>query len=161
MRLTYKVARGAVLKKTVQDNTYVWHKHFTLLKKMSKKNSQIMYVSWFRYFTLSLLWYFATLVVLLIHYFATSLFCYFTVSLLCYFTHLLLHYFSLFRRFANSLFRLLNMAANNVGQSRADTRKNRKRNANQQDLPSKPKAQMASGQGSHWLIESPTMFIYL
>ena len=25
-----------------------------------------------------------------------------------------------------------------------------------QDLPSKPKAQMASGQGSHWLIESPT-----
>ena len=30
-----------------------------------------------------------------------------------------------------------------------------------QDLPSKPKAQMASGQGSHWLIESPTMFIYL
>ena len=30
-----------------------------------------------------------------------------------------------------------------------------------QDLPSKPKAHMASGQGSHWLIESPTMFIYL
>ncbi|KAI0214712.1 hypothetical protein LSAT2_000157 [Lamellibrachia satsuma] len=30
-----------------------------------------------------------------------------------------------------------------------------------QDLPSKPKAQMASGQGSHWLIESPTMFIYV
>ena len=30
-----------------------------------------------------------------------------------------------------------------------------------QDLPSKPKAQMASGQRSHWLIESPTMFIYV
>ena len=29
-----------------------------------------------------------------------------------------------------------------------------------QDLPSKPKARMASGQGSHWLIESPIMFIY-
>ena len=28
-------------------------------------------------------------------------------------------------------------------------------------LPSKPKAQMAGGQGSHWLIESPTMFIYV
>ena len=25
-------------------------------------------------------------------------------------------------------------------------------------LPSKAKAQMASGQGSHWLIESPTYF---
>ena len=26
-------------------------------------------------------------------------------------------------------------------------------------LPSKAKAQMASGQGSHWLIKSPTFFI--
>ena len=30
-----------------------------------------------------------------------------------------------------------------------------------QDLPSKPKAQMASGQGSHWLIESPSVFVYV
>ena len=28
-------------------------------------------------------------------------------------------------------------------------------------LPSKTKAQMASGQGSHWLIESPTFLMYV
>ena len=31
----------------------------------------------------------------------------------------------------------------------------------EQYLPFKPKVQMVSGQGSHWLIESPTMFTYM
>ena len=34
-------------------------------------------------------------------------------------------------------------------------------NKSYQDLPSKPKAQMASGPGRHWLIEGSTMLLRL